>query len=106
MEHHLGSNCIRSLPAKGRIAGYTELAWISQRVMRISSSDACRFRRTVFMEYRAGLPGSVRLGPGELHHLGPLLGFVGQKFAELGGRARKHRPAHVGKARPDLGIGE
>src|SRR5215472_2298427 len=49
---HLGSNCIRSLPAKGRIAGYTELAWISQRVMRTSSSDPCRFRRTGFMEYR------------------------------------------------------
>src|SRR5262245_65456946 len=46
MGHHLGSNCIRSLPAKGRIAGYTELARISQRVMRISSTDACRFRRT------------------------------------------------------------
>src|SRR5262249_38528764 len=25
MKHHLGSNCIRSLPAKGWIAGYTEL---------------------------------------------------------------------------------
>src|SRR5262249_49020798 len=46
MGHHLGSNCIRLLPAKGRIAGYTELARISQRVMRISSSDPCRFRGT------------------------------------------------------------
>ena len=50
MGHHLGSNCIRSLPAKGRIAGHTELAWISQRVMRTSSSDPCRFRRTDVME--------------------------------------------------------
>src|SRR5262249_25678695 len=46
MGHHIGSNRIRLLPAKGRIAGYTELARISQRVMRISSSDACRFRGT------------------------------------------------------------
>jgi hypothetical protein len=38
-DNHLGSNCIRSLPTKGRIAGYTELARISQRVMRTSSSD-------------------------------------------------------------------
>src|SRR5262249_58782723 len=58
------------------------------------------------MEYRAGLPGSVRLGPGELHHLGPLLGFVGEKFAELGGRAREYRAAHVGKARADFGVGQ
>src|SRR5215472_864962 len=57
MGHHLGSNCSRSLPAKGRIAGYTELARISQRVMRISSSDACRFRRTGVTEYPAGHSG-------------------------------------------------
>src|SRR5262249_59975836 len=55
MGHHLGSNCSRSLPAKGRISGYTELAWISQRVMRISSSDACRFRRTGVTEHRRKL---------------------------------------------------
>src|SRR5262245_22681032 len=55
MGHHLGSNCIRSLPAKGRIAGYTELARVSQRVMRTSSSDPCRFRRTGVTEHWIGL---------------------------------------------------
>ena len=32
-------------------------------------------------------PNSVCLGAGELDHLGPLFGFVGQELAELGRRA-------------------
>src|SRR5262245_13058941 len=86
MGHHLGSNCIRSLPAKGRIAGYTELAWISQRVMRTSSSDRCRFRRTkrYGMSERSG-PASLRLDVEGPHDVAPLLGFVGDVLAEVGG---------------------
>ena len=32
------------------------------------------------------------LMPAELDHLGPLLGFVGDELAEVGGRAREHVP--------------
>src|SRR5262249_5782159 len=38
MGHHVGSNCIRSPPAKAELQD-TELARISQRVMRTSDSD-------------------------------------------------------------------
>src|SRR5215469_18113899 len=36
---------------------------------------------------------SLRLDVGRPDHLAPLLGFVGHELAEVGGRARKHRPA-------------
>src|SRR5260370_7478627 len=36
----------------------------------------------------------------------PLLGFVGEKLAELGWREGSRRAAQVGKARLDFGIGE
>ena len=65
-----------------------------------------RVRGTDTMEYQDGLPGLVRLGAGELDHLAPLLGLIGDELAEVGGRARKHRAAHVGDPRLDLGIGE
>ena len=54
--------------------------------------------------------GSVHLDAGELNHLGPFLGFVGDERAEVGGRARKARhrpdrqaaPSCLGSARPAL----
>src|SRR5262245_38627345 len=48
--------------------------------------------------------GSVRLDARELDHLGPLLGFLGNEFPEIGGRERDHGAAEVGKPRLDLGI--
>ena len=33
----------------------------------------------------AGTAGSICFDARELHHLGPLLGFVGEKFTEVGG---------------------
>src|SRR5215467_12788670 len=42
----------------------------------------------------------------ELDHLGPLFGFLADELAEVGGRARKHRAAEVGKPRFNLGISE
>jgi hypothetical protein len=39
------------------------------------------------------ITGSRRLDAGELDHLGPLLGVVGDKFFELNRRAGKHRAA-------------
>src|SRR5262245_4883782 len=38
---------------------------------------------------------SVRLDAGELDHLGPFLGFVGDKLAELGRRSRQRRAAEI-----------
>ena len=40
-----------------------------------------------------GTAALVRLNTGELDHLGPLLGFVGDQLSKVGGRARKHRTA-------------
>src|SRR5262249_58937003 len=38
---------------------------------------------------------SVRLDVEGLDHLAPLLGFIGDMLAEVGGRTRKHRAAEV-----------
>src|SRR5262249_57955085 len=56
-----------------------------------------------------GRPGNIallRLDARELHHLGPLLGFLGDELAELGRRTRNQRVPEVGKLRLQLGIGE
>jgi hypothetical protein len=51
---------------------------------------------------------SFGLRAGELDHLGPLLGFVGNELAEVAGRAWKHSAAKVSKARsrPAPSVGE
>jgi hypothetical protein len=49
---------------------------------------------------------SVRLDAGELDHLRPFLGFVGDELAKVGGREREHVATQVGKPRLDLRIGE
>ena len=55
---------------------------------------------------RTGSPVSVRLDTRELDHLAPLLGFVGDKFAEFGGRTNKSRRTQIRESRLQLGIGE
>jgi hypothetical protein len=40
-------------------------------------------------EYVAGIAASLRLDARELDHRGPFLGFVGNEFPEIGGRAYK-----------------
>src|SRR5262249_2912039 len=49
---------------------------------------------------------SLRLDAGELHHLGPFLGFRGDEVAEVAGRAKERHRAKVGKARLERGIGK
>jgi len=49
---------------------------------------------------RLGLPGSFRLDVGGPEHLAPLLRFVGDELAEIGGRARKHRTAFFSETPP------
>jgi hypothetical protein len=65
-----------------------------------------RLSSTAVMERGAETAGSIRLDACELHHLGPLLGFVGDELAEVGGRPDEHRAAHVRKPRLQLRVGE
>src|SRR5262249_55741238 len=48
----------------------------------------------------------IRLGAGELHHLGPLLSFGGDEGAEIAGRAAAPTDAQFGKPRFDFGIAQ
>src|SRR5436309_3426116 len=59
------------------------------------------------MEYRpdSGL-ASLRLDVEGPDDVAPLLGFVGDELAKVGGREREHVAAQVGKPRLDLGISE
>src|SRR5262245_10449865 len=65
-----------------------------------------RLSSTGVTEYWIGTAVSVRLDVGRPDHLAPLLGFVGDELAEIGGRADKRRASKVGKPRLYLGIGE
>src|SRR5262249_42923895 len=47
---------------------------------------------------------SLRLNVGRPYHLAPLLSFVSNVLGEVGGRAGKHRDAHVVKPSFDLWI--
>ena len=52
------------------------------------------------------ITGSFRLDTGELDHLAPLLGLVGDELAEIGGRAGEHRAGQFGKPCLYLRIGK
>src|SRR2546423_10624851 len=47
---------------------------------------------------------SVRFRTGELNHLAPLVGLVGDELAEIGGRVGKHHATRVRKPRPEAGM--
>src|SRR5262245_28757947 len=81
-------NCIRSLPAKGRVAGYT---------------NSCRFCPTDVMEYSV-VRRSLGLCAGELDYFAPLLGIISDELAEVRDRAGKYHAPKVGKPRLQLGI--
>src|SRR5262245_52983815 len=49
---------------------------------------------------------SFRLAVGRPDHLGPLLGFLGNELAEIGGRADERRAAEFGEPRLDLAMRE
>src|SRR5262249_59612161 len=59
-----------------------------------------------FREGGTETAGSICLYACELHHLGPLLGFVGDEPAEVGGRARNHDCTEVGEPCLYFGIRE
>ena len=50
--------------------------------------------------------GLLRFDVGIADHLGPLLGFLRDEPAEIGGRADERRVAELGQLRLDPGIGE
>src|SRR5262249_61250087 len=65
-----------------------------------------RIRRTGVTEYwRSGIP-LVDFDIGRPDHLGPLLGFICDEFAEVGGRADERCASEVSQPSLDLGIGE
>src|SRR5262245_43410928 len=85
----------RSLPTSATLGAYS-LGWqVSNRRLRIEIYGTW-----------AETAGSICLDAHEPDHLAPLLGFVGDVLAEVGGRADKRRGSHVGKPRLDLGISE
>jgi len=49
---------------------------------------------------------SLRLDVEGPDDVAPLLGFLGDELAKVGGRTRKHGAVEIGKPRLDLGIGE
>src|SRR5215813_5827671 len=65
-----------------------------------------QFAERNVMEYWTRAAASVRLDVGRPDHLAPLLGLLGNVFAEVGGRAWKHSATKVAKARLHLGIVE
>jgi hypothetical protein len=65
-----------------------------QRVTLVAPDDVEQARIRGTKRYGIfGTAALVRLNAGELDHLGPLLGFVGDQLSKVGGRARKHRTA-------------
>src|SRR5262245_47087224 len=55
---------------------------------------------------RPRIAGSSPLDANGLHHLAPLLGFIGDELSEVDRRAREGRSAQHGQPRLDLGIGK
>jgi hypothetical protein len=72
----------------------------------VPPATSTQFAQRALRNIRPGARGSLRLDAGELDHLGPFLGFVGNELAEIGRRARKHCAAEVNEPRFHVGIGE
>src|SRR4029077_6185948 len=63
-------------------------------------------RVTGIVEYEKSRLVLVGFDVGRSDHLAPLVCFLGNELAEVGGRAGKHGAARIGNPRPHLGIGE
>src|SRR5204862_5508399 len=50
------------------------------------------------------MPGLIHRNAGEFHHFAPLLGLVGDQFAEFGRRHRLWNTADVGEPRHQFGV--
>src|SRR5215470_4319715 len=85
-------------PAIGRIV---RRAWVGSLADSLISGS----------NWRAAVPtfcaiGSLQFDAGELYHLAPLLGFLGDQRAELGRRHRHGNAAQVVEPRFHLGVGK
>jgi hypothetical protein len=49
-------------------------------------------------------PQSVRFDVRQFDHFAPLLGFIGDELAEIGGQAAERRAIEAGKPRFELGL--
>src|SRR5258705_11913877 len=67
---------------------------------------ALGFAEQGITEHPTGFVDLLRLDARELHHLAPLLDFVRDELAEVGGRVDKRRGSHVGDPRLDSWIGK
>jgi hypothetical protein len=63
-------------------------------------------RRTEFFERFVQPARSIRLDTRKLRHLAPFLGFFGDQFAEIGGRAGEHGSPQTGEPYFDFGVTE
>src|SRR5262245_14176375 len=70
------------------------------------SAMSRHFRRTGHYGISDSGSASLRLDVGSPDHFGPLLGFVGDQPAKVGGRARQRRTTHIGKPRLERGVGK
>src|SRR5215475_5724483 len=80
------------------------ILWSGQHFLMLSITgyDPTRKSRREVVEYRT----LFSLDACCSNHLAPLLGFVGNEFAELGGRECKRRAAQIGKPCLQLWVGE
>src|SRR5262249_23485025 len=78
--------------------------WAADLRHRLPTAE--RFSATGVTEISPRSRWSLRLDAGGLDHLAPFLGFLGAELAKIGGRARKHCIADIGKPRLDLGVVE
>src|SRR4029434_8418477 len=72
----------------------------------LGGEDVFGARRMLSLWNGAAADGSLRLKPRELHHLAPLLGFLGDEPTERGGRAGKRLTAYFGKPCAHRGIAQ
>src|SRR5436190_1789308 len=72
----------------------------------LAVSDRTRFAEREIMECSQRVLRSFHFDVREPHNLAPLFSFVRDKLSEVGGRARSHRDAQVGKPCPHIGVGE
>src|SRR6266478_3942240 len=73
---------------------------------RSARLGTCAFAERAVWNIRNSEAVSLRLAAGELDHLGPFFGLVGDELAEIGRRAGKRHCPEVRKPRLQHGIGE
>ena len=103
---------------EGGIAYQSRFRFVAPDVLRHRYSDTqtsttsavdLSSHRDVFAEptsWNAARARLIGLEASELDDLGPLLGFVGEELAKVGGRAWKRSATKVGKARLHAGVGK